>query len=325
MFIAIQKAICIVLTAIAIFVGGVFRINDGTTVEEYETRVDSLEFFENTRETAIPQTSVYNTVLTHLSGEKTDGKDKKAIVIGYDGCRLDMFTYIDGEHPSGITDFLDTGSKAYISYAGAVNYPQVNRQMTSTAPGWCSMLTGVWSVDHGVFFNYTPKLSCRKTLLTTAVEDGIIDSSAFYVSWNGHFGTPISTYTSEKKYIEKNGLNVNFLQADDDDGTEANVMADLAREDCSDFIFLTLEYTDHCGHSTGFTYNDKRYIKAFYDAEAAGARILDAVLSRENFENEDWLIIMTTDHGGINLHHGFCSEMERMTYLICNKEVIVAE
>ncbi|MCR5783274.1 MAG: hypothetical protein K6G90_11145 [Clostridia bacterium] len=78
MFIAIQKAICIVLTAIAIFVGGVFGINDGTTVEEYEARVDSLQFFENTRKTAIPQTSVYNTILTHLTGEKTDGKEKKS-------------------------------------------------------------------------------------------------------------------------------------------------------------------------------------------------------------------------------------------------------
>ncbi|MBQ4626327.1 MAG: alkaline phosphatase family protein, partial [Clostridia bacterium] len=154
------------------------------------------------------------------------------------------------------------------------------------------------------------------TLLTTLVESETVDSSAFYVSWDGHFNGEKTTYIQEKNYVENKNLDVDFVDDDNDNGTVANVVADLNSGSCSDFIFLTLEHTDHSGHDTGFSLNNPDYSKSFADAEADGRRIIDAVESRDTYETEDWLIIITSDHGGFNTGHGSVTLQERMTFII---------
>ena len=148
-----------------------------------------------------------------------------------------------------------------------------------------------------------------------------VNSSAFYVSWSGHFNRPNTTYWQEKQYIEKNGVAAKFLSASDDAGTFDNVMQDLRQADCSDFIFSIFEYTDHEGHASGFGLQNPKYAAAFRDAEAAGKAVLNAIASRETYGTEDWLILITSDHGGYNLNHGRCTIHERYTFLVSNKDV----
>lgn len=112
----------------------------------------------------------------------------------------------------------NNGGETILTYAGGVNYPYLNTQETSTAPGWCSMLTGEWANVHGIRFNVQRKSNDHLTLLTTLVQDKIIDSSAFYISWSGHFGSYFTTYYPEKQYVEDNGINTHFVQAKDDAG-----------------------------------------------------------------------------------------------------------
>ncbi|MCR4563227.1 MAG: alkaline phosphatase family protein [Clostridiales bacterium] len=288
----------------------------------YEEKVDALSFMENTRQTAVPQTEIYNLISDHFNSALPEGKtEKKAIVIGYDGCRADTFTLLDSEHKSAINTLINDGGQAVFSYCGGVNMPEKNTQDTSTAPGWCSMLTGKWAETHGVYKNYQPKEIEPKTLLISLIEDGKIDSSAFYVSWAGHFSKPKATYINELNYIEENKINSVFLRAENDDGTKANVLADINKADCSDFIFLTLEYTDHNGHATGFSLDNPNYTNGFYSADETGLEFIEAIKSRKTYENEDWLILITTDHGGIRRNHGGPSVQERTTFIVSNKEI----
>ena len=285
--------------------------------------IDQIDKMDNTWQEALPQTAVYDLIQAHFTSPLPEGKTaKKAIVIGYDGCRVDMFRYIDNAKRSAIGTLLGQGGHAIFTYAGGAPYDEEITQATSTAPGWCSMLTGVLSDVHGVTGNGQPKAVEPKTLLLSLPENGTVNKSAFYVSWDGHFSKKTATYINEKDYAKENGVNATFCRALSDTGTRRNVLADLQKADCSDFIFLTIEYTDHTGHGSGFGPQNPKYVSAFRDAEDAGLSFIEAIQNRATYDSEDWLILITTDHGGIGGSHGGPSFEERMTFIVSNKEIL---
>lgn len=317
MFLCFQKLICVIASFFMMIYGTFAGTNWDDKRADYIDNVESVTAYTNTLETATPQTEIYNMIKDHLASPLAEGKtEKKVLVIGYDGCRADALSLLDTEGQGCISYLLSTGATAQIAYCGGVNYPAINTQATSTAPGWCSILTGRWADVHGIDGNGIEKTNDTLTLLTTAVEDGTIDSSVFYVSWDGHFNGEDTTYIQEKNYVEEKSLDVTFLDADDDNGTVKNIISDLNSADCTDFIFTTLEHTDHAGHDTGFSLNNPDYSKAFADAEAHGREIINAVESRATYATEDWLIIVTSDHGGYNTGHGSLTLQERMTFII---------
>ena len=296
-----------------------YAIDSADTEELYRQNISSVNF-DNTVEDAIPQTELYNIVKNHFESPLAEGKtEKKAIIIGYDGCRADVLTEMRYEK-SAIRDILAHGGSLKLSYCGGVNYPAENTQDTSTAPGWCSVLTGVWADKHGVTANGITKSMEYKTLLTSLVEDKIIDSSTFITKWKGHFDKKNATYLEEKAYCEENGLNVAFNRCKDDEASYEYALNEIGKTDCADFIFVIYEPTDSVGHDYGFTINNPDYKKAFQEADLYGIETLNAIMQRETYNTEDWLIIVTSDHGGIGTDHGGDSIQERMTFFITNKE-----
>ena len=297
--------------------------DDALAEVPFEEAIEQLPVLANKWQEALPQTEIYNLIKNHFDSPLPEGKtEKKAIVIGYDGCRVDTFRLLPNAKRSAINHLVEQGGQAVFSYCGGVMYPEENIQATSTAPGWCSMLIGQWANEIGVNNNGQPKPVEPKTLLISLVEDGKADSSAFYVSWDGHFSKKDATYINEKNYIKENGLNSRYVRALFDAGTKRNIIADIKQKDCSDFIFLTLEYTDHQGHNTGFGPQNFKYISAFRDAEDAGMDIIEAIEGRATYDTEDWLILITTDHGGTGGGHGGPSFEERMTFIVSNQTIL---
>lgn len=277
--------------------------------------------YENTIETAVPQTELYSLIKNHFESELPEGKtEKKAIIIGYDGCRADILTEIEKEK-SAIAALTDGGAKLLLSYCGGVNYPAENTQKTSTAPGWCSILTGVWADKHGITANDITKSMEYKTLLTTLTQEKTIDSAAFITKWAGHFSRKNATYLLEKEYCEQNNLNVAFAKCSNDEASFKYAFEEIGKENCADFIFVIYEPTDSAGHGSGFSYNNEKYKEAFRAADGLGVDTLFAVTNRDNFSTEDWLIIVTSDHGGISKDHGGASIQERMTFIVSNKDM----
>lgn len=325
-----KKKIIIIALAL-ILVGGIiasailipkmeYAKDSGDTEELFRQNVASVGY-ENTIETAIPQTELYDIIKAHFDSPLADGKtEKKAIIIGYDGCRADVLKEMRDEK-SAISSMLHDGASINLAYCGGVNYPAENTQDTSTAPGWCSILTGVWADKHGVTANGITKSLEHKTLLTTLVEDEIIDSSTFITKWKGHFDRKNATYNDEKAYCEENNLNVSFNRCKDDVASHEYTLNEVKKSDCADFIFVIYEPTDSTGHGYGFTINNPRYKEAFKTADQYGLETIDAIKARETYDTEDWLIIITSDHGGIGTDHGGASIQERMTFIIANKEI----
>lgn len=289
------------------------------TEELYRQNVASVGY-ENTVETAYPQTDLYGIIDEHFRSELPEGKtEKKAIIIGFDGCRADVLTQAQQEN-SAVNALLQDGASINLLYCGGVNYPEINTQDTSTAPGWCSILTGVWADKHGITGNDITKSMDTKTLMTTLTEEKVIDSASFITKWAGHFSRKNATYLLEKEYCEENNLGVSFNKCKNNEASHQFVLEEVKKEDCADFVFVIYEHTDSTGHGKGFTINNPKYQQAFKDSDACAFETLEAIKARETFETEDWLIIITSDHGGIRTNHGGESIQERMTFVVMNKE-----
>ena len=295
-----------------------YHSDDKDTEELFRQNVSAVGY-ENTIETAYPQTDLYGIIKGHFESELPEGKtDKKVVVIGYDGCRADILA--EKKENGAIEYLLSNGASINLSYCGGVNYPAENTQATSTAPGWCSILTGVWADENGITGNGITKEVEPKTLMTSLVEDGTIDSASFITKWKGHFTNANSTYIDEKAYCEENNINVEFELRKNKKDIHTGAMAEITSADCSDFVFIIYEDTDSAGHDFGFTYNNPVYKDAFRTEDAYGYEVIKAIEARETYETEDWLIIVTSDHGGVGTGHGGASIQERMTFIVMNRE-----
>ncbi len=312
----LSKLLSIILMFPAIL--GLYGSDANDTESAYLELISQVNY-ENTIETAIPQTELYNIINNHFASPLPEGKtEKKAIIIGYDGCRADALAFTENTF-SGVNKMLKNGASIKLSYCGGVNYPAANTQDTSTAPGWCSILTGVWADKHGITGNGITKTLEYKTLLTTLTESSTIDSALFITSWDGHFATDNATYNLEKAYCEEKGLNVAFNYCSGDTASANTAIKDINQADCSDFIFAIYEGTDHAGHAFGFSTNNPIYRAGYRLNDILAYRTLNAIENRDTYETEDWLIIITSDHGGYETGHGGPAIQERITFIISNK------
>ena len=294
-----------------------YHKDEADTEEFYRQNVASVGY-ENTIEDAAPQTDLYALIKNHFEGELPEGKtEKKAVIIGYDGCRADILA--EKKDEGAINYLLSNGASINLSYCGGVNFPAENTQDTSTAPGWCSIATGEWADVHGITGNGITKEVEPKTLMTSLVEDGTIDSSSFITKWKGHFTNDNSTYKAEMAYCEENNINVEYELRKNKKDIHTGAIEEITSADCSDFVFIIYEDTDSAGHDFGFSYNNPVYKDAFNTEDAYGYEVIKAIEARETYEAEDWLIVVTSDHGGVGTGHGGPSIQERMTFVVTNK------
>ena len=307
----------IIAGALALYFTRHFK-DENDTEEFYRQNVASVGF-ENTVESAYPFTDVYGIIKNHFESELPEGKtEKKVAVIGYDGCRADILA--EKQDNGAINYMLEKGASINLTYCGGVNYPAENTQATSTAPGWCSMLTGVWSDVHGITGNGITKNVEPKMLMTTLIEENVIDSASFITKWKGHFTNDDSTYIDEKEYCEANNIDIDFNLRKGKKDIHTGAMEEITSAECSDFVLIIYEDTDSAGHNFGFSFNNPVYKEGFLTEDAYGYEVIKAIEARETYETEDWLIIVTSDHGGINTGHGGPSIQERMTFVVMNKE-----
>jgi len=300
---------------------------------DYFIRLNSVEVFDNSTVTAIGAKKVHDIIEDHFSSELPEGKTvKKAVLIGYDGVRADTFCALDTHTDSGINSVLNDGGHAYLSYAGGINFPYYNIQATDSAPGWTSILTGELFYKTGVLWNDYEKNDKYPTVMKSLIDEKLADKTSFYSSWGSYLNT---TLKSEAESVKADGYNASYVDAaqfisvgEDDDryaaldtSTTNLTISDLQNEDCSDFIFALFESTDDAGHSAGFHPDSEHYMNDFAFEDELADQIIDAIKARPTYNEEDWLIIITSDHGGFNRSHGYCTAMERYTFIVTNKKL----
>lgn len=280
------------------------------------------DIFENSIYDALPQTKVYETVKDFLA--KKSDKRKRVLIYGFDGARADSMAYliptldenVTGHNfkarYSAVTQLKEEGG-LYLSYAGGDNSEPQTIQETSTAQGWASILTGKWGVENGVQKHATLKSSCP-TILTECAENGI--SAVFSSIWPDHFTV---TYKAEIENAKSKNLPLSFKQVKDEEELQSVLMDEIDKN--TGIIFGINEFPDYNGHMHGFGSDNYRYVAGITNADRFAFELFEHIRSREDYKNEDWLLIITSDHGGHKRRHGTQLIEDRMTFIAVNKKL----
>lgn len=300
--------------------------------KKYLQIMDQCSFWDNRAAQSIPQINIGKKIEAWLNRESPEGKRKKCIFIGYDGCRADALVSVlqsgyhykkqgdlSGENSSayysGIGKVKREGGKLYFSYTGGLKQDGT-KQYTSTAPGWMALLTGVWGVKNGIINNGHMKNMDYKTILLKAAEEKGM-RSVFAASWEPHF---TENYTPELDYLKAHPeIPMEYCQVKNDMDLHKHMMKYVTAGDPDekDMIFGIYEATDANGHLAGFG-NNYRYITGLRNMDELGYQLIEAIQNRPSYEEEEWLILIGTDHGGQKRGHGGQSLEERTTWVVSN-------
>ncbi len=227
---------------------------------------------------------------------------KKVLVIGIDGCRSDALI-------AATTPNIDA-----LIASGVFSPDALNDDITISGPGWSAILCGVWSPKHLVTGN------------SFAVDD--------YETYPSFF------QRAEEYNPELNTVSIchwspinNIIVSDQADFT-MNVSSDVLvasqasayiTENDPDLMFLHFDEADGVGHSVGFSPEAPQYISIIEEIDGLIGVVMEAIENRPTFDEEDWVFLLTTDHGGLGTNHGGRSiEEERVFVLASGKNVTPA-
>lgn len=218
----------------------------------------------------------------------------KLLILGIDGCRPDALLLAKTTH------------LAKLSAEGAFSDLAQTGDMTISGPGWGSMLTGVWREKHGVRDNRFENMDFKTYphFFTRLKQHASLAKTASIVHWG-----PIN-----EKIISACD-HVITRKTDAAVADEAEKI--LARPDI-DAVFIHFDDVDGAGHKHGFHPKLEPYLKAIEQTDKHVGRLLNVLAKRPERKNEDWLILVSTDHGGRNKSHGGNTSEERTIFVIAH-------
>ena len=221
--------------------------------------------------------------------------NKYVLAIGIDGLRTDA---LDAAKTPNIDALKANGS---FSNACKILGPRYQKNDTISGPGWTSYLTGVWADKHGVHDNkFGGRKISRYPHFFNLVKQQFPDyRTASFVDW----------YPIDKYVVTKADVRVGY-EAHGSDGYTVfdQHIADravkvLAEQD----VRASMVYfgaTDENGHRFGFHPSVPQYMKSIEKVDQHVGRLIEAIKSRPTYAREDWLILISSDHGGEGKGHG---------------------
>lgn len=227
------------------------------------------------------------------------GAQNKVLIIGIDGCR-----------PDGLLA-ANTPNLDELWKNGAYSFSAKTDPISSSGICWTSMLTGVWHEKHKVISNeyLNPNIGEFPHFFRRVKEQKPEMKTFSVVNWN-----PVH------KILQDGDADiVNYLLTDDK--VTARV-ADLLLTENPDAFFVQLDDVDHAGHEFDYIPESNNYLSAIQIADKQVGVMLDAIKRRPDYEHENWLVLVSTDHGGSNFGHGKdIPEHTTIFYIASGKDV----
>jgi predicted AlkP superfamily pyrophosphatase or phosphodiesterase len=217
---------------------------------------------------------------------------KKVLIIGIDGCRPDALLKAKAPH---LGELMRDGAFSDKAQTGPA---------TISGPGWSSMLTGVWMEKHGVRDNNFAPARYKQfphffQRLKQANPRAFTVSISHWEPINKHIVTSCDLVSSPKTASRVADETVEVLSRRDPDA-----------------VFVHFDHVDGAGHKFGFHPSVPGYLKAIEEADLYVGQIMKALRGRKTFAREDWLILVSTDHGGSDKGHGKDIPEHRTIFLI---------
>ncbi|RYX81431.1 hypothetical protein EON83_24225 [bacterium] len=251
-----------------------------------------------------PQATLIQLPATTIKPAKPVPGNKKVLLIGTDGTRPDK---LEAANTPNIHALMNSGA-----YTGKAQ----TRMPTVSGPGWSSMLTGVWSDKHGVKNNaFTGKNYGQYPDFLTRLEKLNPKFSTFAAAdWE-----PLLTTLSGGPLVSDNvDVKLAFKgNYEESDKTIAELSAHYLAHENVDAAFVYFGDLDEIAHSVGPL--SPRYTTGLEKLDKYVGQLVAAIRSRPTYAQEDWLILMSTDHGHVDRGgHGGPSEVEKTIFFLAN-------
>ncbi|MBN2777075.1 MAG: alkaline phosphatase family protein [Bacteroidales bacterium] len=209
-------------------------------------------------------------------------KENKVLIIGWDGVRSDCLELAN-------TPNMDNLFSQGISTTWAHN-----QNVTVSGPTWSTILTGVWQIKHGVSNNsYTNSQFNTYPYFPTRAKS---ENSDLYC-------VHICSWSPMTENVYNHGFDNMIVPTFGDEYCSLAAQAQLANPDL-DVLFVHFDQPDGAGHQYMFSPTASGYIDAIENCDYWTGQLLQALYSRPTYDQENWLIISMTDHGGIGFSHG---------------------
>jgi predicted AlkP superfamily pyrophosphatase or phosphodiesterase len=220
---------------------------------------------------------------------------KKVLFIGIDGCRYDALRAANTPH---IDRLVEHGT--LFEGTDILSPQRTDHANTVSGPGWSNLLTGVWPNKHLVANNkfIGPNYKRYPHFFVRAKESRPQLKTASYSDWG-----PIA-----KQILAGADVAVDRAAEGSDeyrkhDAELAAECAKLVQTGDPDLVFLYLGQVDEHGHKHGFHPTVKPYTEAIERVDAHIGQVITAIAARPTKAQEDWLVLVGTDHGGAGTDH----------------------
>jgi len=252
-------------------------------------------------------------------------KVKKAVYIIADGIPADVIEKLDLPN---LKNVIKDGKYLRIHVGG--DKGTYNETPTISAVGYNSLLTGTWLNKHNVPDNDIKDPNYNyQTIFRLFKEQYPAKKIGVYSSWTDNrtklIGEGLKQTGNLKMDYKADGFELDTVhfkhKGDYMHRIDEEVVAQASnsvKTVAPDLSWIYLEYTDDMGHAHGDS-------PEFYDAvkmmDAQVGKVYEAINYRKKKFNEDWLLIITTDHGRSEANgrgHGGQSDRQRNTWLVTN-------
>ena len=266
-----------------------------------------------------------------FAGSSVHAATPKAVFILLDGILADLVESVS-------TPFFDEIAKGD-GYARAYVEGQAggaSESPTVSAVGYNSLLTGTWANKHRVYSNQIRSPDYRYWDIFRLVKQHNPDlNTALFSTWEdnrtkllGH-GRPeaggdkldyyFDGFENDEQRFPHDEVREYIKQIDDLVSREA---ARYLAQHGPDLSWVYLEFTDDIGHLYG---DGDEMAAAITLMDTNVGRIWRSVQARQQAEDEDWLVLITTDHGRDALtgkSHGGQTDRERTTWIATNSTAL---
>lgn len=260
-----------------------------------------------------------------ISSYAQQGRDKKVLFIIADGIPADVIEKINTPN---IDRIIKIGSYNRMHVGG--DKGSYNESPTISAVGYNSLLTGTWVNKHNVYDNDIKDPNYRYSHIFRIFKEQFPGKkTAVFSTWldnrtkllndkaNGpdHIDAHFDGYEQDTVSFPHDRQGRYLLDIDEKVTAEA---VKYIKSKGPDLSWVYLEYTDEMGHMHG---DGPQFYEAVGKLDLQVAKIWEAITWRQKNYREDWLLILTTDHGRSEKDgkdHGGQSARERSTWMVSN-------
>ena len=252
---------------------------------------------------------------------------KKVLFIIVDGIPADT---IEGLTLPNLNKISKNGiyKRAYVG--GELN--TYSQTPTVSAPGYMNLITGTWANKHNVYDNGVKYPNYNyKNIFRLVKEQQSKKKIGIYSTWTDNrvklIGEGLSTAGNIKFDYKFDGYELDDITYSHDPQSlyihqiDQRVVSEAAKSiknDAPDLSWVYLQYTDDIGHMYG---DSKQMNQAVKDMDKKIGQIYESIVYRMKYHKEDWLFIVTTDHGRDPItgrDHSGQTERERTTWIVTN-------